>query len=1395
MCQIYFDIKNQPHNFSVFALILFCIVLWFLFQNSFAQTSEPKFEKLTVANGLSDNRVEAIIQDSKGFMWFGTPSGFDRYDGYDFINYGGISFNDRSLIYEDKKGRLWIIPGASDDLYRFDRVSEKIIQYPNIGHQANRVMEDRKGNIWIATWNNGLAKYLPEKDSFQIFNNKNGKKFNLPNNLIYTLFEDQSNNFWIGGDDGLYKFDRATENCARWNSEFNNSVISITEDKSGLLWLGTRNGLFQVDQSRSSFKRYENKELTSNQIMCIYEDSKNRLWVGGDLTTFRFDISSGKFTNYTNNTYLYKFRRGFNWVRNPILEDKHGVIWAGIQSTLCSFDENMQNFKIYNNSLNESASVCSMYRDPSGTVWFGSMKDGVYKYNGAEKPFHDVWNSSLRSFLSKHKIKASVISLFKDEAGILWIGKPDKFMRLDETKGSVKFFNLVPDDSIGYHVFCCIAEESPDVLWLGTFIGIFRFEKSTGKYTRFIHDPDNPNSLTDDICESLLIDHEGVLWITSGGTLEKYNPADKTFTHYHETANNFIHSIYEDKSNTFWVSTRQGIAVFDRVTGSFNYIAKDSINNHKFNNNSETNIFYEDKLGNFWVSTGNGLDKLDRKTLTLKHETDNLPKRIIGIMEDDHNTLWLLTAKGISSYNPLTGIIKNYGETDGINLNSSFYYPFCKDKSGQMYFGGFQGLVRFYPDSIRDNPVIPPIVITSFKESNKNVQLDSIISEKHLIKLSHSENNVSFEFAALNYSLSQKNQYAYKLEGLDKNWVYSGTRRFASYPSLQPGKYTLRVKGSNNDGVWNETGTFVSLIITPPWWKTNIAYFGYVLLCLIAFYLIRRYELSRLSFKNQVILDDTILKEKEENDRMKSRFFANISHEFRTPLTLILGPAEKIVSGTSENVKKDANIVLRNSHRLLQLINQLLQLSKLDSGKLNLGASEGNIVQFVKGIAFSFESLAESKDILLSVQSEKENIKLFFDKEKMGQILTNLFSNAFKFTPGGGTVIFSVEEANLQMVEIKIRDSGIGIAPEELPKLFDRFYQVKSSLSREYEGTGIGLALTKELVELHHGVIQVESKEAIAGLNNSGWTEFTVKLPLGRDHLTDEEIKNEEEKTSGYRNLNPEEIYVAGWKNAINQEDTIRESQEEKTIILVVEDNADMREYIKESLDKNFIIQEAENGENGVNKALEIIPDLVLSDMMMPGMDGSELVRILKNDERTSHIPVIILTARAGQENKLDGLETGADEYLTKPFDSNELNVRIKNLISIRKKLQEKYSKTQKSLPETDGLKFSSIDEKFMQKVRQVIDKHISQEEFDITEFCSEVAMSRTQLHRKLKALTGQSASLYVRSVKLGKAKKMIDDKTGTISEIAYSLGFSSPAYFTRCFREEFGYPPSALKK
>ena len=636
------------------------------------------------------------------------------------------------------------------------------------------------------------------------------------------------------------------------------------------------------------------------------------------------------------------------------------------------------------------------------------------------------------------------------------------------------------------------------------------------------------------------------------------------------------------------------------------------------------------------------------------------------------------------------------------------------------------------------------------------------------------------------------------LEGYDEDWIYCLTDNYANYTSVPPGKYNFRVKGSNNDGYWNEVGASVVITILPPPWKTWWAYTLYVIIIVWILYTIFRYYLKRQKLLYKLELEHIESEKLKELDKMKSRFFANISHEFRTPLTLILGPVQKLKEKLKDKEsEEDLNIMHRNARRLQNLINQLSSLSKFESGQMKLQVKERNIVSLLKGYAQSFESLAKQKEIKLVFNSSEENIPIYVDQDKLEKILFNLLSNAFKFTASGGRIqVFvtpdyppsrgEIHPQGRRGVKIKVSDTGCGIPSEKLNYIFDRFYQAGETYEKNHEGSGIGMALTKELVVLHHGSISVESEI------NQG-TVFTIHLPVGKDHLKAEEIIKDNDL------LLPESP-----KEVVFIDDSVEDDaninfdnaliDNGKPLVLIVEDNTDLRSYIRSYLIDNYQIIEAIDGEIGLQKAVTKIPDLIISDVMMPRMDGIELCKNIKTDERTSHIPVILLTAKASMEDKLEGLQTGADDFLTKPFDPDELSVRIKNLIEQRKKLQQVFTKNLNSLVQLKDSNVTSMDKKFMKKVVAVIEKNLVDANFSTEQFSQEVAMSRMQLHRKLKALTSQSPGDFIRSIRLNRAAELLKKKTGNIAEVAYGVGFSNPSYFSECFKKQFGKLPSEFK-
>jgi len=764
----------------------------------------------------------------------------------------------------------------------------------------------------------------------------------------------------------------------------------------------------------------------------------------------------------------------------------------------------------------------------------------------------------------------------------------------------------------------------------------------------------------------------------------------------------------------------------------------------------------------------------------------------MGILEDEQENLWLSTNNGISKFDPLQETFSNFDIRDGLQGNEYNLASCFKDKNGKMYFGGSNGYNVFHPDSINKNLVIPSIVLTDFKIFNKSISpninspLIKSVSETKEIILSYHQSVFSFEFAALEYTIPGKNKYAYKMEGVDPDWVYTdATRRFATYTNLDPGKYIFKVKGSNNDGIWNEQGTSVNVIILPPWWKTKVAYSFYIFLFGFFIVMVWRFRTNRLKMKHDLELEQLQAEKLKEVDEIKSQFFTNISHEFRTPLTLIKGPAKLIVDQTKDKTIKDNAILInRNSEKLGRLVTQLLDLSKLEAGKMKLKTTQVNIVSILKELVLSFASYAERKNITLNFSAVEKQIMVYLDTEKVEKIINNIISNAFKYTAAKGKIRVQISQSK-KFVELKITDTGIGISRERISKIFDRFYQGNQKQIEKQEGTGLGLALTKELVVLHKGEIDVESKEGEG-------TTFIIKFLLGKNHLKSDEIfesKQEEDKIIFEQTDSESIVTDENINSGLLMKTDLSSNKSEKLLLLIVEDNADVRQYIRGFLESDYKIMEAIDGEDGYNKSIAEIPDLIVSDVMMPKIDGIELTDKLKNDERTSHIPIILLTAKATSKDKIEGYETGADDYIMKPFDIQELKVRIKNLIDQRKKLRQHFQKEE--IFKLEDKNISSIDKKFLKRAVGIIHEHLSDTTFGVESFAIELAIGRTSLYKKIMALVGEPPGDLIKRIRLSNAAILLKNNSGNISEIAFEVGFNNPAYFSECFKKQIGVTPS----
>ncbi len=1093
--------------------------------------------------------------------------------------------------------------------------------------------------------------------------------------------------------------------------------------------------------------------------------------------------------------------------------------------------------------------INALYLNNNGILWIGTAWSGIDKIDTRGNPFKHI---QLKS--EDEELFYSASSFFMDKKGNLWVGACTggvfKFdPRLEKVaqyqyNAEKGFFIDAGTPFTNWVDF--IYGDSDDILWIG--LGgwgpaIFDRKRESFIFLDFNLPEGHPRP---ERIQDIFEDHTGTIWIATWGsglfkkekTDGKYDPVN--IVHHEILMNAIILDIFEDSNGNLWFSTAEDglfcLKAKERETMQFTQYGSTESGSPGLYTNYIEKVF-EDIYGTIWVGSFRGLYKYNPaiEHFELIHDSTGLFGDGIGeVFGDDKGNLWLSHyRKGLIRYKPESRVLKIYDTEDGLpfdNFVSKYWY---QSEDGRIFLPGYlgagKGFFYFHPDSIHDNTKIPPIVVSDFKVEGKPFSLDSNISAIQHITLKYDQNFFSFEFAALDYANPNKNQYAYYLEGLDEDWIYSGNRRFASYTSVPPGNYIFHVKGSNNDGYWNEEGASLAITVLPPPWRTWWAYTIYALVFIGLIYLWRQYDLKRQHLKQALEIEHVEAEKLKELDSMKSRFFANISHEFRTPLTLILGPLEKIKASVSEEVKHDLEMMQRNARRLQRLINQLLSLSKLESGQMKLQARELNLVKLVIGYIQSFESLAKQKNIDLVFQAEEKDIQAYIDQEKLEKILFNLLSNAFKFTPEGGRITIEVGSGQLavgnslftthhspltnspshHLVTITITDTGPGISPDQQSRIFDRFYQADDSYTKDQEGTGIGLALTKELVELHHGEITVESEIGKG-------TTFTIILPLGKEHLKPEEIISAPPPTPpqqgrGVSSIQDpassieQPIYPTPDPSPIASLSLAREGSKppsgglgvasEQPVILIVEDNPDMRNYIRGHLGEGYRLIEAGNGEEGLEMALEGIPDLVISDVMMPKMDGFELCEKLKSDERTCHIPVILLTARASEESKIQGLKTGADDYLYKPFNYHELIVRVNNLIEQRKRIQEQLIKQLGLLTKPGstkpGIRIASMDEQFMAKAIGIVEDHMSDPDFSIDTFGKLVGMSRSQLHRKLTALVNLSPTAFVRSLRLSRAASLISRKSGTISEIAFEVGFNNLSYFARSFREQFGVLPS----
>ncbi len=1391
---------------SLSKLLIVCLILVVSLQVSENFAQSIRFNQLTVEDGLSNNIVNSVIQDKYGFMWFATEDGLNRYDGYGYKIFrhdpedpNTISDNSIWALTEDREGNLWIGTKAGG-LDKYNPITEKFTHWEIKSEVAeensiNIIYEDRKGNIWIGTYKDGLYKFNPSTNKFDHWNASPNDEKSLSHNYIQDIIEDDDGNIFIGTYIGLNKFNPefpqngfenfyydsenpnslsdnliwgfsksvlhpdviwtcTLNNLTKFNpknltferikvdnpnnlqyGESINSVVEEIVDGDEIIWLGSYSGLIRVNLTKGSSKRFLHDEqnvqsLNSNQINKIFKDRTGVLWIITEDGVNYFTPKSTSFnyliTSVTNSDFLIELKK-----KNitAIHRSNNEKIWIGTENGLYLLDAIKTNPKLEKVAKFEGYHIWSLTSQKNNELWVGTFGKGLKQFNYKENKITS-WD------LSNPKIQTQSV-----------------------------YYNKT------------LLTDSKNNIWVGYWgVGAARINPETGESKVWLSEPGNPNSLSHNDVWVIKEDHFGRIWLgTNGGGLNLFEDKNGGIFHHwihseeseNSLGSNNIYSICEaknlndikDSETVLWIGTSDGLNKF---------VVRNTGLNSDLNDVEAKNSFYTVKDG----------------------LSDN---SINSIIEDENGNLWLGTGSGISFFDVSKNTFTNFSSADGINGTLMNPESSLLLENGLILIGSTKGLNIFNPEHIKLSSYKPNLVITGFLLFNKSVHigdnspLKTSTIKQHEITLSHDQDVFSFEFAALDYNSSKSIQYAYKMEGFDKDWVYSGTRRFVTYTNLDPGEYEFKVKSTNADGIWNDNITSISILMNPPWWRTLWAYGLYLALIVLGLLGIRKFELSRTKLRNELRLREIEVRNKSELEEVKSRFFANLSHEFRTPLMLIKGPLEKLKNkGTNKSDSESIDLIERNSERLQGLIDQLLELSQLEKATIPLKAKRINLVATLKGLLAAFESLAIQKNIELKFENNFNSESCWIDRDKLEKIINNLLSNAFKFTSQGGRVIVGVGEIlsdGKQFAELKISDTGSGIAKEKIDKIFDRFFQVDDSMHRSYGGSGIGLALVKEFVDLHKWNISVDS---VVGQG----TDFKIRIPMWDDYLSaNEKIDIESIETLNNSNIKKSEQEKPLHTSRIEKQVQLAENPNNIPSLLIVDDSEDVRKYLYSLLEDDYKISLAENGEEGIKVASETNPDLIISDVMMPSMDGMEFCNKIKSNWMTSDIPVILLTAKASTESKLEGLEIGADDYLTKPFDSRELFTRIKNLLEQRRRLRDKYNKDIQIKAETSDL--NSADSEFINKALELLEKYIDKTNFGTEQLAKELFVSRTQLHRKILTITGQAPGEFIRIFKLKRAAQLLLDGKFSVTQVAYEIGFSSPAQFTRAFTKQFNCLPS----
>lgn len=1309
------------------------IIIFLILSGQRICAEQFRFIHYEIEDGLSSNTVRAILQDSRGFMWFGTENGLSRFDGHIFKSFLNNPNDSTSLgnnyiyaLYEDKQGILWI--GSDNGIYLYNPEKEKFsffsVQTDNgiiIQSHINTITEDKNGNLWFATDGQGVFFYDTTNNRLT--------QMDLDSNRICTIFTDKKGNTWAStspSNNNLYLFDPQKNQFVHFPLEIEKelSVQIIKETQEGDLWLGTWvNGICKVDRQSGKVETYLHP-MTSNGIRHIHE-----------------------ITEYEPGILLIGSDDGLSYFNTHTMES--------MQMTATEFnDGSLSNKFIY-----------PIYKDKEGGLWIGTYYGGI-NYCAPHKDNIEGYAYSKY----RNSVNGNIISKFcEDSDGNIWIGTDDGGLSHFNVKTKT-FTNYMPEtgkNSLSYHNIHALLLDN-NKLWIGTYTGgINVLDLKTGQFKLYKTNPDDEHSLDrSNSIYSIYKDKDNNLWFGSMDMILRYNRETDNFSRIYQTGITTI-DIIQDKNNCLWFGTwGKGIYHYNPQTNEWKQIIHDAKDKNTIPNN-QVNCFCPDENDRLWIGTDGGLCYYNFKDSTITRVSLSIPNLTIRCIIKERRSLWMATSNGLVTYNLDNGDYHTFLKKDGLQSNQFNINAGLLSSSGYLYLGTNNGFNILDPRLVFENKYIPPVVITNLQIFNQNVEIcDEGILNKSIgymkeIELNYKQNVFSIEYAALSYSVPSKNQYKYKLEGFDKNWNIVGNQRKATYTNLPAGRYVFRVLASNNDGNWNDEGMSLAITIHPPFWKTNLAYVFYILFILGAggsiIYIMRKRTEQRHNLRLHEL---RVEKEKELHDA-KINFFTLIAHEIRTPVSLIIGPLEKIMDSSysfPETIREDLKIINRNGQRLLSLVNQLLDFRKAENGIFIINYSEQNIDELLQNIYDRFKPVAEQKGIKFTLNTENKALTAIIDTEAIIKVISNLLTNALKYA----TDLIKIEcTSDKNNVIIKVIDNGRGIEEKEQNKIFQPFYQITQS---HKPGTGLGLALVKTLVDAHKGMIEVDS---VPGK----YACFTVTIPKEQPGFVPSPA-----------------AYHLTESSAPDPKLTKDVASFTELTLLVVDDNADVRNFLRESFKDSYSVILAENGKEGLEQLKHHTADLIISDVMMPVMDGIEFSKELKNNVLYSHIPLILLTAKTDNESKVTGFKSGADAYVEKPFSLQILRAQIENLLESRRKLRKKFSEM--PFVPLDSVAGNKADEQFLSKLNEIIEKNISNVDFSIEVLAEQLCISRSGLFAKIKTLVEMTPNELIQLVRLKKAAELLATQKYRINEICYQVGFNNPSYFSKCFQKQFGTLP-----